>query len=186
MQRESRYRCSFFAQRPADDAQPAAVGHAQDCRAAVSAGMYPHGCGYAITPTGSFRTTVYIPGWVTVPLGEMYNPVFFIRTTYAIHGDTYVPVNPVSHGCVRIPMDIAAFFHKMVKTPARRYTSTGKPSTARPGCRARAGLAAWPIVAAAYLSPVTAVPAGRARRKRPGPAARSPPPLRGCRRATGR
>jgi len=77
----------------------------------------PNGCRYAITPTGSFRTTVYLPGWVTVPLGEMYNPVFFIRTAFAIHGDTYVPVNPVSHGCVRIPMDIAAFFHTMVKTP---------------------------------------------------------------------
>jgi peptidoglycan hydrolase-like protein with peptidoglycan-binding domain len=75
------------------------------------------GCGWAITPTGHFRTTEYFPGWITVPLGQMYNSVFFIDTAYAIHGDTYVPVNPVSHGCVRIPMDIAAFFHTMVKTP---------------------------------------------------------------------
>lgn len=74
-------------------------------------------CGYAVTPTGHFRTTVYMPGWVTVPLGQMYNPVFFIGTSYAIHGASYVPVQPVSHGCVRMPMDIAAFFHKMVKTP---------------------------------------------------------------------
>ena len=76
-----------------------------------------NGCSYAITPTGRFRTTVYMPGWITVPLGKMYNPVFFIRTTYAIHGSTSVPLAPVSHGCVRIPMDIAAFFHNMVKTP---------------------------------------------------------------------
>jgi len=75
------------------------------------------GCGYAITPTGNFKTIVYMPGWVTVPLGEMYNPVFFIGTSYAIHGDTDVPLGPVSHGCVRIPMDIAAFFHKLVKVP---------------------------------------------------------------------
>jgi lipoprotein-anchoring transpeptidase ErfK/SrfK len=74
-------------------------------------------CSYAITPTGNYRTTVFMPGWVTVPLGEMYNPVFFIGTVYAIHGDTDVPVNPVSHGCVRIPMDIAAFFHTLVTTP---------------------------------------------------------------------
>jgi peptidoglycan hydrolase-like protein with peptidoglycan-binding domain len=74
-------------------------------------------CGYAITPTGHFTTTVFMPGWVTVPLGQMYNPVFFIGTVYAIHGDTYVPVQPVSHGCVRIPMDIAAFFHTLVKAP---------------------------------------------------------------------
>ena len=75
------------------------------------------GCAYAITPTGNFRTTVYLPGWVTVPLGEMYNPVFFVGTVFAIHGDTDVPVEPVSHGCIRIPMDIAAFFHTRVKTP---------------------------------------------------------------------
>ena len=74
-------------------------------------------CSYAITPTGHFRTTDFMPGWVTVPLGQMYNPVFFIGTAYAIHGDADVPLQPVSHGCVRIPMDIAAFFHTLVKTP---------------------------------------------------------------------
>jgi peptidoglycan hydrolase-like protein with peptidoglycan-binding domain len=75
------------------------------------------GCGYAITPTGNFKTVVYMPGWVQVPLGEMYNPVFFIGTAYAIHGDTDVPLAPVSHGCVRIPMDVAAFFHTLVHIP---------------------------------------------------------------------
>ncbi len=74
-------------------------------------------CGYAITPTGHFTTTRFMPGWVTVPLGEMYNPVFFIGTAYAIHGDTDVPLQPVSHGCVRVPMDIAAFFHTLVRAP---------------------------------------------------------------------
>jgi lipoprotein-anchoring transpeptidase ErfK/SrfK len=75
------------------------------------------GCGYAVTPTGNFQTTTFMPGWVTVPLGEMYNPVFFIGTAFAIHGDTDVPLQPVSHGCVRIPMDIAQFFYTMVPTP---------------------------------------------------------------------
>jgi hypothetical protein len=75
------------------------------------------GCGYAITPTGNFRTVVFMSGWVRVPLGEMYNPVFFIGTAFAIHGDSDVPLAPVSHGCVRIPMDIAAFFHKLVHIP---------------------------------------------------------------------
>jgi hypothetical protein len=48
----------------------------------------PNGCRYAITSAGRFRTMVYMPGWVTVPLGKMYNPVFFIGTAFAIHGDT--------------------------------------------------------------------------------------------------
>jgi lipoprotein-anchoring transpeptidase ErfK/SrfK len=78
-----------------------------------------NGCSYAITPTGRFHTTTYMSGWVKVPLGVMYNPVFFIGTVYAIHGETNanVPLAPVSHGCVRIPLDIAAFFHNMVRTP---------------------------------------------------------------------
>jgi len=75
------------------------------------------GCGYAITPTGNFHTLSFFPGWLAVPLGFMYNPVFFLGTAYAIHGDIPVPLQPVSHGCVRIPMDIAAFFHTLVKVP---------------------------------------------------------------------
>jgi hypothetical protein len=74
------------------------------------------GCGYAITPTGDFTTLGFIPGWVIVPLGEMYNPVFFIGRAFAIHGEPEVPLQPVSHGCVRIPMDIAAFFYTLLPT----------------------------------------------------------------------
>lgn len=77
----------------------------------------PSGCGYATTPTGDFRTLTFIPGWVTVPLGEMYNPVFFIGSAYAIHGAMDVPLQPASHGCVRIPMDIAQFFHTLLPIP---------------------------------------------------------------------
>ncbi len=68
-------------------------------------------CGPAITPDGDFRALYFAPGWVTVPLGYMYNPVFFIGTAYAIHGDIPVPWYPVSHGCVRIWMDAAPWFH---------------------------------------------------------------------------
>ena len=75
------------------------------------------GCGVAITPTGNFRTLSFFPGWLAVPLGFMYNSVFFIGTAFAIHGETDVPLAPVSHGCIRIPMDIAAFFHTLVKIP---------------------------------------------------------------------
>jgi peptidoglycan hydrolase-like protein with peptidoglycan-binding domain len=85
------------------------------------------GCAQAVTPNGTYKTTVYMPGWVKVPLGEMYNPVFFISTVFAIHGDTYVPQGPASHGCVRIPMDVAAFFHKMVVTPGTQVHVYGKP-----------------------------------------------------------
>ena len=71
-------------------------------------------CSYAITPTGSYRANIFMSGWVQVPLGAMYNPVFFIGTDYAIHGDTAVPAYPASHGCVRIPDDIATWFYKQL------------------------------------------------------------------------
>jgi peptidoglycan hydrolase-like protein with peptidoglycan-binding domain len=78
------------------------------------------GCGnIAHTPDGNYKALSFLPGWVKVPLGEMYNPVFFIGRAYAIHGDTSVPLYAASHGCVRIPMDIANFFHTKVPLGGR-------------------------------------------------------------------
>ena len=81
-------------------------------------------CSHAITPTGNYHAELFLPGWVKVPLGEMYNPVFFIGSVYAIHGDTYVPAKPVSHGCVRIPMFIAQYFHTLVKVSSNTKIAT--------------------------------------------------------------
>jgi len=71
-------------------------------------------CGPAITPDGNFTALSFAPGWIQVPLGTMYNPVFFIGGAYAIHGDIPVPLYAASHGCVRIPMGLAGFFHKLI------------------------------------------------------------------------
>jgi len=89
------------------------------------------GCSRAVTPNGTYNTTVYMPGWVKVPLGEMYNPVFFISTVFAIHGDTYVPKGPASHGCVRVPMVVAGVFHKQFKTPGEQVHVYGTPQWAK-------------------------------------------------------
>ena len=90
-------------------------------------GYYYNGGSRAVTPNGTWNTTVYMPGWVKVPLGEMYNPVFFISTVFAIHGDTYVPVGPASHGCVRVPMVVANVFHNQFKTPGEQVHIYGTP-----------------------------------------------------------
>ena len=70
------------------------------------------------TPTGWYRAWGFTSGWVTVPLGKMYNPVWLSvggdREVYAIHGDTSVPNYPASHGCVRISDDLAKIFHTMI------------------------------------------------------------------------
>jgi lipoprotein-anchoring transpeptidase ErfK/SrfK len=74
-------------------------------------------CGYAVTPDGQYKALSFIAGNVTVPLGQMYNPVFFIGRAFAIHGEPNggVPLYPASHGCVRIPWDLANYFHKLIK-----------------------------------------------------------------------
>ncbi len=105
-------------------------GHISLISHVSTGGGYWYNCGggecQAITPNGNYRTDVYMAGWVKVPLGAMYNPVFFISTVYAIHGDTYVPVFPDSHGCVRVPMFIADFFHTLVTTPGTEVFIYGK------------------------------------------------------------
>jgi Putative peptidoglycan binding domain/L,D-transpeptidase catalytic domain len=55
----------------------------------------------AITPTGVFRTFRVVDGTVTDSLGTLFRPRFFYQG-YAIHGDSSVPPQPVSHGCARV------------------------------------------------------------------------------------
>ncbi|MGH9124595.1 MAG: L,D-transpeptidase family protein [Acidimicrobiales bacterium] len=63
---------------------------------------YEHGVrSVAITPTGQFATYRDVDGTDVAPLGTLWRPRFFVGG-YAIHGDSYVPATPVSHGCVRV------------------------------------------------------------------------------------
>jgi hypothetical protein len=85
----------------------------------TGAGCLPgQGCGW-ITPTGNFHALGYSQGWIHVRLGVMYNSVWFIGEVFAIHGEvnSAVPFYPDSHGCVRIPFDIAGFFHRLITIP---------------------------------------------------------------------
>jgi hypothetical protein len=55
----------------------------------------------AVTPIGRFRIYSRYAGWQESPLGWMYRPHYFFEG-YAIHGSTFVPAYPDSHGCVRV------------------------------------------------------------------------------------
>jgi peptidoglycan hydrolase-like protein with peptidoglycan-binding domain len=55
----------------------------------------------AVTPQGHFQIFRAVDGTVTDSLGTLYRPRFFYQG-YAIHGDSYVPPYPVSHGCARV------------------------------------------------------------------------------------
>jgi hypothetical protein len=80
-----------------------------------------------VTPDGHYHALSFIHGWACGGLGCMWNPVFFISTLFAIHGEpnppsTFgeagVPLNPASHGCVRIPWDISQFLHRRIRIGA--------------------------------------------------------------------
>jgi peptidoglycan hydrolase-like protein with peptidoglycan-binding domain len=71
-------------------------------------------CADAKTPGGIFRFTRRYDGKRVGPLGGMTNPVYF-NYGIAIHGADNVPLDPASHGCVRLNQNIAKVFPGMVK-----------------------------------------------------------------------
>ena len=67
----------------------------------------------AVTPTGRFRVYRKLEGWRESPLGLLYYPNYIVGGI-AIHGNPAVPVDPASHGCIRIPMFAAEPLSKMM------------------------------------------------------------------------
>ena len=86
------------------------------------------GCQYAVTPPGRFTFTWYHDGWRTSKLGHLYKPYYF-DGGIAIHGYPEVPNHPASHGCVRIPMHVADYFHTYIHDGFPIYV-VGTPSHA--------------------------------------------------------
>ncbi|MDP4506349.1 L,D-transpeptidase family protein [Nonomuraea turcica] len=76
------------------------------CESATWQGRKQRFCGSATTPTGNYRTTWRKSGWHRSYLGQLYNPIFF-NGGIAFHGALSVPLYPASHGCVRMPMNVA-------------------------------------------------------------------------------
>lgn len=70
-------------------------------------------CDQALTPSGRYTFYTRYNGWQKGDLGTMYNPVYFLRG-WAVHGLDSVPTHPASHGCVRIPNNIASYFPSLV------------------------------------------------------------------------
>lgn len=76
------------------------------CETTTWQGKKQRFCGSASTPTGNYRTTWRASGWHKSYLGQLYNPIFF-NGGIAFHGALSVPLHPASHGCVRMPMNVA-------------------------------------------------------------------------------
>lgn len=67
----------------------------------------------AYTPRGRFLVYRKGVGWEKGPLGSVYYPND-ISGGIAIHGSRNVPVEPASHGCIRIPMFAAREVSKLM------------------------------------------------------------------------
>ena len=81
-------------------------------------------CGESVTPPGIFTFTRRSTGTRETKLGTLYNPVYFNQGV-AVHGAILVPLQPASHGCIRIPMSVATLFPAMVQFRDRIYVFDG-------------------------------------------------------------
>lgn len=81
-------------------------------------------CGEAITPPGIFYFFNRRQGMRESKLGSLYNPVYF-NYGIAVHGAILVPLEPISHGCVRMPMSVARYFPALVAYGDRVYVFDG-------------------------------------------------------------
>jgi peptidoglycan hydrolase-like protein with peptidoglycan-binding domain len=69
--------------------------------------------GLAYTPRGRFRIYAKLAGWRKSPLGLLYYPNYF-SDGLAIHGNSSVPDDPQSHGCIRIPMSASVEISRLL------------------------------------------------------------------------
>ncbi len=90
-------------------------------------------CGIGVTPGGVFQFYRRVEGAVQTPLGGMYNPVYF-NYGIAVAGAVNVPLQPVSHGGIRIPMAIAEYFPSLVENqdPVFVWDGEKEPEDQRP------------------------------------------------------
>jgi peptidoglycan hydrolase-like protein with peptidoglycan-binding domain len=70
-------------------------------------------CALAKTPGGVFTYDREVEGTRVSPLGAMWNPVYF-NYGIAVHGALEVPLEPASHGCVRVPMHISEYYQDII------------------------------------------------------------------------
>jgi hypothetical protein len=82
-------------------------------------------CALAKTPGGVFTYKRMVEGKRVSPLGGMWNPAYF-NYGIAVHGAENVPLEPASHGCVRIPMHISEYFQDLISIGDRILVWNGK------------------------------------------------------------
>jgi hypothetical protein len=69
--------------------------------------------GWSITPGGVYDVDRLIEGVRQSALGGMWDPAYF-NYGIAIHGAMNVPLEPASHGCIRVPLKVGEIFHDFI------------------------------------------------------------------------
>ena len=89
------------------------------------------------TPAGRWKVQ-WKGDWVPSLYGSLLYKSMAITGAYAIHGYPSVPTSPASHGCVRVPMWIAATLYRRSPVGTPIYIYEG-PGTTRPSIGRTAG-----------------------------------------------
>ncbi len=97
-------------------------------------------CGNAWTPGGVYQFYRKVEGKRESRLGGMLNPVYF-NYGIAVHGAYQVPLEPASHGCIRIPNAISATFFNLVQLDEQVFVWDGAKEPEDYG--AQSGLWDW-------------------------------------------
>jgi hypothetical protein len=82
-------------------------------------------CGYAKTPGGVFEAYRKVSGTRNGPLGSMWDPIY-INYGIAIHGADNVPLEPASHGCIRVNRNIGSYLQTILEIGDRVLVWDGK------------------------------------------------------------
>ncbi|MEM1332664.1 MAG: L,D-transpeptidase family protein [Actinomycetota bacterium] len=71
-------------------------------------------CGISNTPGGVFEVYRQVEGIRDSALGSMWDPVYF-NYGIAIHGALNVPLQPASHGCIRVPLSLSPILQDLIE-----------------------------------------------------------------------
>ncbi|MDQ3468911.1 MAG: L,D-transpeptidase family protein, partial [Actinomycetota bacterium] len=81
-------------------------------------------CGVSTTPGGVYHYERRIEGVRQSALGGLWNPVYF-NYGIAIHGALQVPLEPASHGCIRIPLPLSEYYQQLTANGDQVYVFDG-------------------------------------------------------------
>ena len=82
-------------------------------------------CGKSITPGGVFTVHREVEGIRQSSLGGMWDPVYF-NYGIAIHGALNVPLQPASHGCIRVPLSLSPDMQQLIDIGDQVYVFDGE------------------------------------------------------------